>query len=98
MNLDPALFGASASASIFDKRPGSAGGSPTFAHDQSNVNFGSSTNSNQLDSIFADMVHDGDEHATLGQESGLAGEAFAASGQDQDGHDDARLEDFVNHH
>ena len=98
MNLDPALFGNSAGPSIFDKRPGSAGGSPNFAHDHSNVNFGSSTNSNHLDSIFADMVHDGDEPATLGQESGLAGEAFAASGQDHDGHDDARMEEFVNHH
>lgn len=97
MNLDPALFGSSAGASIFDKRPGSAGGSPEFTHDQGN-NFGSSTNSNQLDSIFADMVHDGDDHATLGQDGGHAGEAFAASGQETDGHDEEPLDEFVNSH
>ncbi|GAB7347054.1 hypothetical protein MBLNU459_g3194t1 [Dothideomycetes sp. NU459] len=108
MNLDPALFGGSVGASIFDKRPGSAGSSPNLAHDQGNVAFGSSTNSNpnaNLDSIFADMVHDNDndndEHATLGPEAeadtdgGHAGEAFAASGQDA--HDEARLDEFVDH-
>lgn len=93
MNLDPALFGNTGGSSIFDKRPGSAGGSPEFVNDQGNVNFGSSTHSNQLDSIFADMVHDNDENATLGQDGGLAGEAFAASGQD-----DEEMDEFVNHH
>ncbi|KAL1297760.1 hypothetical protein AAFC00_006297 [Neodothiora populina] len=97
LNLDPALFGSNANGTMFDKRPGSSGGSPEFAHDQGHT-FGSSTNSNgHLDSIFADMVHDGDEHehATLGQDGGLAGEAFAASGQETDGRDEERLDEFV---
>lgn len=98
LNLDPALFGSSNGGLIFDKRSGSVENSPTFVHDQGNVNFGSSTNSNQLDSMFADMVHNDDDHVTLGQEDedGHAGEAFAASGQEE-AHDDARLEEFVNH-
>lgn len=102
MNLDPALFGGSGGPSIFDKRPESAGSSPNLAHDHSNVAFGSSTNSNphaNLDSIFADMVHDNDndDHTTLGPETdgGLAGEAFAASGHDAQDH--GGLDDFVDH-
>lgn len=83
LNLDPALFGTGGAASIFDKAPESTSRSPEFGPDQTNQ-FGSSTNSNHLDPIFADMVHDGEEQATLGQDGGLAGEAFAASEQEAD--------------
>lgn len=103
MNLDPALFGGSGGPSIFDKRPESAGSSPNLVHDHGNVAFGSSTNSNpnaNLDSIFADMVHDNepDDHETLGPDAdgGLAGEAFEASVND-DVNDQGVLDEFVDH-
>jgi histone demethylase JARID1 len=98
MNLDPALF--TSGGAMFDKRPGSAG-SPGPVHTTVSPAFSSphtsSANAN-LDSIFADMVHNDEDHATLGHEGEnlLAGEAFAAGGHDQDQADEPPLDEFVN--
>ncbi|CAD0092084.1 unnamed protein product [Aureobasidium vineae] len=98
MNLDPALF--TAGGAMFDKRPSSSG-SPRLVHPEASPSFSSPQTSNtnaNLDSIFADMVHNDDDHATLGHEgeNQLAGEAFAAGGHDQDHPDETHIDDFVN--
>lgn len=85
---------------MFDKRPGSSG-SPGLVHSEEGPSFSSprtsAANAN-LDSIFADMVHNDDDHATLGHEgeNQLAGEAFAAGGHEHEHPDETRLDDFVN--
>ncbi|KEQ86672.1 PLU-1-domain-containing protein [Aureobasidium pullulans EXF-150] len=98
MNLDPALF--TAGGAMFDKRPSSSG-SPRLVHPEASPVFSSPRTSEKhanLDSIFADMVHNDDDHATLGHEgeNQLAGEAFAAGGHDQDHPDEAHMDEFVN--
>lgn len=87
---------------MFDKRPSSSG-SPRLVHTEASPSFSSpqisNTNAN-LDSIFADMVHNDDDHATLGHEGEnlLAGEAFAAGGHDHQDHpDETHMDEFVNH-
>lgn len=86
---------------MFDKRPSSSG-SPRLVHTEASPSFSSPQTSNtnaNLDSIFADMVHNDDDHATLGHEGEnlLAGEAFAAGGHDQDHSDETHMDEFVNH-
>lgn len=99
INLDPALFGSSSGGAMFDKRPGSSG-SPGLVPTEEGPSFSSprtSVANANLDSIFADMVHNDEDHATLGHEgeNQLAGEAFAAGGHEQDHAEESRMDEFV---